>query len=127
YSTLYSTTGTTGARGGAGGFGAGGTATVSSGMNLPGPQSTSRRVPTYASTVRFRFNAPTPEQRRTDLQAILARTSALPTAVGIQVTMDGPVVVLRGQVPDDDQRRLAENVLRLSPGVHQVRNELEVK
>ena len=130
YSTLMTqlgTTGTTGTRGGAGGFGAGGTANVSSGMSLPGPQSTSRRMPTYSSTVRFRFNAPTTEQRRTDLQAVLARTSSLPTAAGIQVTMDGPVVVLRGQVADDDQRRLAENVLRLSPGVHQVRNELEVK
>jgi hypothetical protein len=128
YSSLMTaTTGTTGARGGAGGFGAGGTATVTSGMSLPGPQSTSRRVPTYSSTVRFRYNAPAPEQRRGDLQAILARTSSLTQSAGIQVTMDGPTVVLRGKVADDDERRLAENVLRLSPGVREVRNELEVK
>ena len=130
YSTLMTqlgTTGTTGTRGGAGGFGAGGTANVSSGMSLPGPQSTSRRMPTYFSTVRFRYAAPTPEQRRTDLQGILARTSSLAGTAGIQVTMDGPTVVLRGKVADDDERRLAENVLRLSPGVHEVRNELEVK
>jgi hypothetical protein len=128
YSNLMTTTtGTTGARGGAGGFGAGGTATVTSGMSLPGPQSTSRRVPTYSSTVRFRYNAPAPEQRRADLQSILARTSSLTQSAGIQVTMDGPAVVLRGKVADDDERRLAENVLRLSPGVREVRNELEVK
>ena len=128
YSSLMTaTTGTTGARGGAGGFGAGGTATVTSGMSLPGPQSTSRRVPTYSSTVRFRYNAPAPEQRRGDLQAILARTSSLTQSAGIQVTMDGPTVVLRGKVADDDERRLAENVLRLSPGVREIRNELEVK
>lgn len=122
YSNLTTTTSTTGTRGGAGG-----TATVTSGMNMPGPQSTSRRMPTYASTVRFRYTPPGPEQRRGDLQAILARTSALTQPAGIQVTMDGPTVVLRGKVADDDERRLAENVLRLAPGVRAVRNDLEVK
>ena len=122
YSSLATQTNTTTR----GGFGAG-TATVTSGMNLPGPQSTSRRMPTYAATVNFRFNRPTVEQRRTDLQSVLARTSALTRPGGIEVTMDGPTVVLRGQVADDDERRLAENVLRLSPGVRGVRNELQVK
>ncbi len=64
---------------------------------------------------------------RTDLQGVLVRSSSLPSARDIQVAMDGSVVVLRGPVSNDDERRLAENLVRLTPGVHDVRNELQVR
>jgi osmotically-inducible protein OsmY len=38
--------------------------------------------------------------------------------------MDGSTVVLRGSVRDDHERRLAEALVRLTPGVRAVRNEL---
>ncbi len=64
---------------------------------------------------------------RTDLQAVLERSSMLKSKNGIAVEVDGPVVVLRGEVASDRERRLAEGILRLSPGVREVRNELRVK
>src|SRR5256885_7103062 len=44
---------------------------------------------------------------------------------GIEVVSDGAVVVLRGAVRDEDEARLAENMIRLTPGVRDVKNELK--
>jgi hypothetical protein len=64
-------------------------------------------------------------QVRDDLQRIFLEADVnLPSRNNIQVIVDGPAVVLRGRVADDHERRLAEAVLRLSPGVRDVRNEL---
>ena len=62
---------------------------------------------------------------RGDLQAIIARSSRLPSRDNIQVLAQGDTIVLRGMVRDDRERRLAEAVLRLSPGVREIRNELQ--
>jgi len=42
------------------------------------------------------------------------------------VEAQGEVIVLRGRVADEDERRLVEGMVRLEPGVHEVRNELEI-
>jgi len=39
----------------------------------------------------------------------------------------GPVIVLRGSVATDHERRLAEALVRLTPGVRDLVNELEVR
>ena len=41
--------------------------------------------------------------------------------------MDQGVVVLTGQVENARERRLVEGMVRLTPGVLEVRNELQVK
>jgi hypothetical protein len=64
---------------------------------------------------------------RADLQQIIDRSSALATPDIIQVVSDGSSLVLRGVVVSEYDRRLAEALLRLSPGVGQIRNELLVK
>jgi len=66
-----------------------------------------------------------------DILTVIQNVPALQVAymgngAGINVAIEGDVVVLRGVVLDQDQRSLAENVVRLSPGVHNVRNELQV-
>jgi osmotically-inducible protein OsmY len=61
---------------------------------------------------------------QTDLQSIIDRSSRLPSRSRIAVSYDGSVVVLRGEVRDEKERRLAEGILRLSPGVREIRNEL---
>jgi osmotically-inducible protein OsmY len=66
-------------------------------------------------------------QIRTDLQDVLARSSRLKSRGSIQVASDGGVVVLRGTVPDDHERRHAESLVRLTPGVREVRNELKIQ
>jgi hypothetical protein len=91
-------------------------------------------TPPPASPVPFTFGAlsprPTmrsPEVARQDLQDVLAHSSSLPSKDRIQVAMQGEVIVLRGAVADDHERQLAELLIRLSPGVHDVRNDLQVR
>ncbi len=64
---------------------------------------------------------------RSDLQNVIARSSSLPSKRTIRVQMDGNVVVLQGTVQDEHERRLAEALLRLTPGVHELRNELGLR
>jgi hypothetical protein len=67
-----------------------------------------------------------PLKPREDLQQILARSSSLAPTDSIQVLSDGATVFLRGVVANANDRRMAEALLRLSPGVDQVQNELTV-
>jgi hypothetical protein len=68
-----------------------------------------------------------PSQVQTDVRQILARSSSLASKGTIQVGMDGEVVVLRGTVADAHEARLAENLIRLTPGVAGIRNELTIR
>ncbi len=68
-----------------------------------------------------------PLQPRADLQQVLARSSALAaSSASIQVLARGPVVVLRGTAASEHDRRLAEALVHLSPGVHDVLNQIQV-
>jgi len=109
-----------------------GTATVSSSSqnSQSGAGYNIRRLPAYATTLKIRDLPPPPTatQVQSDLQAMLAQTltqsSDLDRRDSVRVVIDGQAVVLRGQVADDDERRLVENMVKLTPGVNQVRNEL---
>jgi hypothetical protein len=85
-----------------------------------------RRLPAYATTLKIKDMPPpeTPAEVRTDLQVMLAQSGQLDVKDAVRVLMDGPTVVLQGQVADVDERRLVENMVRLTPGVNTVRNEL---
>ena len=88
-----------------------------------------RRLPAYATTLKIK-DMPPPETRaeiRADLQTMLARSGQLDAKDAVRVLMDGPAVVLQGEVMDDDERRLVENMVRLTPGVDTVRNELAAR
>ena len=86
------------------------------------------RAPSFTTTITF----PTPtlqqfqSQVRTDVQSILSRSSALTSAGNIQAFMDGNTLVLRGSVSSEQERRLAEAMARLTPGVFTLRNDLRV-
>ncbi len=84
-----------------------------------------RRAPAYITVPVF-DQAPRPSATvmQANLQKIIAKSSRLPSRNGINVSMDGSVAVLRGQVRDERERRLAEFLLQLSPGVRAIRNEL---
>lgn len=69
---------------------------------------------------------PTKLMPRPDLQQVIQRSTRLPSAGNIQILTDGQAIILRGQVGSDHERRLAENMLRLSPGVREIRNELDL-
>jgi hypothetical protein len=65
--------------------------------------------------------------RRPDLQAIIGRSTSFTGPANVTVTTDGTAVVLTGTVASEDDRRIAENMLRLAPGVHDLRNNLTVQ
>jgi hypothetical protein len=84
-----------------------------------------RRAPPYIAVPVFdRSPRPTAAAVQTNLQDIISRSTRLPSRNGINVSLENGFVVLRGRVRDERERRLAETVLRLSPGVYQVKNEL---
>ena len=58
---------------------------------------------------------------------MIARSPDVDPRDSVRVVIDGSAVVLQGQVVDDDERRLIENMVRLTPNVYQVRNELTTK
>jgi hypothetical protein len=59
-------------------------------------------------------------------QAVIDRASNLPSRARIRVLTDGETIVLRGKVRDDHERRMAEGLLRLTPGVRRLVNQLEL-
>ena len=67
-----------------------------------------------------------PAARRPELQAIIARSSQLTNPSGIIVVAQGGQIVLTGTVASEDEKALAANMLRMSPGGINLRNELTV-
>jgi hypothetical protein len=133
-STMFgsSGSGSTGFGGGSSGFGTGSAGIRSgstTGMTFTGGNfgaSIGRTGPVIGSALNFAA-APRPEfDRRNDLQGIVARSTHITAPAGVNVGMDSGTVVIRGTVANADQSRLVENMIRLQPGVHEVRNELQV-
>ncbi|HVS39389.1 MAG TPA: BON domain-containing protein [Gemmataceae bacterium] len=109
----------------------GGSASVStSGQQTSNAGYNVRRLPGYATTIKIKDMPPPPTAGAVqgELQAMLnqtlAQSSDLDRRDSIQVVMDGPTVVLKGRVADDDERVLVDNMVKLTQGVGQVRNEL---
>jgi hypothetical protein len=93
---------------------------------LSGAGTTGRRGPAYTCTLVFPYDPPKPTQLQADLQQVISGSSAL-ASKNIKVKLDGQILVLEGSVSTDRERRLAEGLVRLTPGVRQVRNTLVVK
>ena len=67
-----------------------------------------------------------PTQMQTDLRTMIDRSSMLANPRGIEIAVGADnVVVLRGAVRDEDEAKTAEGMIRLTPGVREVRNELK--
>jgi len=67
-------------------------------------------------------------QLRQQLQSVLSNApERLPNGKTMNVTFEGDTVVLQGEANSEREKRLAANMLFLTPGVRQIRNELRVK
>jgi hypothetical protein len=90
------------------------------------PAATPGGAPSYAAVIGFSHPpvTATPQIQR-DIEAILTRSTSLNANRAIRVDVVGDTVVLRGMVADDHDRRMAEGLIRLTPGVRDVRNELQ--
>ncbi|CAN5369627.1 hypothetical protein BH10PLA2_BH10PLA2_07160 [soil metagenome] len=108
------------------------TATISVGRSTN--LTTGYRLPAISRGARFTvgigFDSPvgsvgsTNPQLGQELQTQFSNSQFFPAGKHITVTVDNNVVVLQGRVTDEHEKELAEAVVRLSPGVYQVRNEL---
>jgi osmotically-inducible protein OsmY len=58
------------------------------------------------------------------LRQTLAQAIELPSQKRIDIQLDGDTVVLKGQVANPEERRIVESMVRMTPGVEKVRNEL---
>jgi hypothetical protein len=67
-----------------------------------------------------------PPRVQTEAQDILSRSPRFQGNYAVTVDSRGPAVVLRGTVPSSREKRIAETMVRLTPGVRQIINELEV-
>ena len=125
--------GQAGARGGAAGFGARGAATT--GLQGMGAESTGfstvgiRRAPAYATSLGrdIPIIIPPPMTLLNEIRTSVAATDAIVSKQGVNITMEGNTVVLRGRVEDERERRVLEGMVRLTPGVRDIRNELTTK
>ena len=132
---LYTTT-TGGARGARGATGARGTATISQSFNQnttinigPGDFTVPARVssavyPNIAFVLATKVPSPAADQLLAEVRSIIERSGSLPSKSGITVSVEGRDVILRGKVATDEERRLAGAILRLTPGLGDIRNEL---
>jgi hypothetical protein len=86
-----------------------------------------RRAPAYATTIGFPYRLPSGVQLQSDLQGVINRSEALAGAKdNIRVAVTGRLAVLQGAVATPHDRRLAEALVRLEPGVADVQNDLVV-
>ena len=122
--------GTTGgiARGGATGGAAGGLGRAGATGQAGQGQVVNQGAPgiSYTATIKFDTPTVTPAQFQADLQAVISRSSSLSNPAGVQLTVaPNGRVNLRGRVKDEDEARLVEGLLRITPGVRDVTNELQ--
>jgi hypothetical protein len=106
-----------------------GTANLSNATNQGYPGSNSigiRRAPAYTTAIAFERTPVKTTAVQSDVQAMLAKSSKILSKDTIIVAVDGNGIVLRGIAKDEHERRLAEALVRLTPGVRNVRNELAV-
>jgi hypothetical protein len=129
---LYGTALTTSTGAGSGRTLGAGSATATTGKMGGYPPATGSatplsKAPVYSIVVGFPTRPPAPAQLQSNLAGVLARSTALGSDRRIAISGDGATVVLRGTVSNEHDRRLAEAMTRLTPGVHDVRNELQIQ
>ena len=125
---LYPAT-TSGTRGGTAGQG-GRAGAASSSVNTTDPGGILAPLPrqiAYASQIQFKLPPGAGlTQLQTDLRGSIDRipTTMLANPAGVKVEVDGRSVVLRGSVRDEEESHLVEGMVRLTPGVGAIKNEL---
>jgi hypothetical protein len=117
-----------------GGLGGGGGTGTTIGGRFPGVSTFGmRRAPTFVTALAedlkpsgYSSIVPAPNQMVMELRGALDRSSSLREPSNIRLYMEDSTVVLQGVVTSDKERRLAEGLVRVTPGVRDVRNELVV-
>ncbi len=87
-----------------------------------------QRAPVYSTVLSPSMPMPkyATSKLQTDLRAAISRSSQLKNKDSINVNVQGDVVTLTGTVANGDERSIVEGMVRMTPGVLDVRNELAV-
>jgi hypothetical protein len=120
------------------GFGPGGTATPGStntGLANRGAQpSVSTAAPAglksgilYSTNIGFPVAVVPANQFQTRLSQVITRSTSFAVPGNIRVDFNSGLVVLRGTVANQQEAIRAENLMRLEPGVRDVKNELQIR
>jgi hypothetical protein len=126
YAIVSTTTNTAGTISRPGGFGGSYGGGMGGGAYGAGTTSSTGEAPKYVAVADFGARPSISSRIQVDAQRVLANSTALTKAGSIQVSVDGGVLVLKGRVASEHDRTLAEGIVRLSPGVYDVRNELQI-
>ena len=84
----------------------------------------SPRQISYTATLKFAAPTTTAPAMQVKLRDILNSSVRVTGSENVQIITDGTAVVLRGEVASRDQAQLVEGMIRLTPGVRVVQNEL---
>ncbi len=126
-------TGTTGRGGSMGGAGAG---SAASATFVPSTTPATPRGLPYTTALASDLETtrtPIPgAAERTELRGklkniLVTAKDRLPSAENVEIAFENDQVVLKGEVTSERERRLAANMLLLTPGIPSVRNDLQVK
>jgi hypothetical protein len=107
--------GALGGRAGAGGLGG----ANQSGVIVPLPVQIS-----YPAIAQFPIAPVATSQLHADISGMIARTGELTNPAAVTVTVEKGIVTLRGTVKNIDEAKTIASMIRLTPGVRAVQNEL---
>jgi hypothetical protein len=62
-----------------------------------------------------------------DVREVISRSARLPSKNSVQVNVQGDVVILSGSVGTYHERLIVEGIAKMTPGVREVQNQLQVK
>lgn len=82
------------------------------------------RTIAYPAVLKFQAPAVPAATMHADIRGMLDRSTMITAPQNVQVNLEGDGVVLRGMAENGDEARMVEGMVRLTPGVRFVRNEL---
>jgi|GEM_PF-1836705 len=124
YATVTTTNSSGGARGGAGAGGSGSAGGYM--MNTQSPRYGIAMEQPTAPLGRPPERLSVSPRAQVEVQGVLARSTSISGNRNINVVVDNGMLVLRGKVPSERDRQMAEGLALLTPGVNTLRNELQV-
>jgi len=132
---LGSVTGSSSASGGRGAGGIGGTTGrgaggIGGGSSISSSTVGGQIVPlarpiAYQGVLKFQPPATPPGQLQAELRSMIDRSTMIRNPRDVSIQIDGPGIILRGTAQDEDEAHMIEGMVRLTPGVHFVTNELQ--
>jgi hypothetical protein len=79
---------------------------------------------THPAIARFPVMPVATSQLQTDLAGMIARSNEISNPAGVSVSVERGIVTLSGTVRDIEEAKTIAGMIRLTPGVREVKNDL---